>query len=110
MSYRTLMKLAAGGTATVYIGVGSSTPSELVAIKKPHPHLFDDPRFVLALRREAAIASRLDHPNVVRVRELVSEGNNVELVMDYVDGVSLSDLIRAWDSDHATNTLAAAIR
>jgi serine/threonine-protein kinase len=110
MSYRALLKLAAGGTATVYVGVSTNASREIVAIKKPHPHLFDDPRFLTALRREAAIASRLDHPNVVRVRELVSEGDAVELVMDYVDGISLSDLIRAWDSDANENSLAAALR
>jgi serine/threonine protein kinase len=110
MSYRTLLKLAAGGTATVYVGVASTSAREIVAIKKPHPHLFDDPRFITALRREALIASRLDHPNVVRVRELVGEGESVELVMDYVDGVSLADLIRAWDADGKQDTLGAAIR
>jgi serine/threonine-protein kinase len=110
MSYRTLLKLAAGGTATVYVGAESTSPNAIVAIKKPHPHLFDDPRFITALRREAAIASRLDHPNVVRVRELVSDGDHVELVMDYVDGVSLSDLIRAWEADAAEGTLGAALQ
>lgn len=110
MSYRTLLKLAAGGTATVYVGEASNASHEILAIKKPHPHLFDDPRFITSLRREAAIASRLDHPNVVRVRELVTDGDAVELVMDYVDGVSLSDLIRAWDSDRTKDSLAPAIR
>ncbi len=110
MSYRTLLKLAAGGTATVYVGAASTSPNAIVAIKKPHPHLFDDPRFITALRREAAIASRLDHPNVVRVRELVSDGEVVELVMEYVDGVSLSDLIRAWEADGTEGTLGAALQ
>jgi serine/threonine-protein kinase len=110
MSYRTLLKLAAGGTATVYVGEAPNASREILAIKKPHPHLFDDPRFITALRREAAIASRLDHPNVVRVRELVTEGDTALLVMDYVDGVSLSDLIRAWDSDRTNDSLGPAIR
>jgi serine/threonine protein kinase len=44
--------------------------------------------------REARLAARLNHPHVVAVYDLVSEGDDTWLVMEYVEGVTLSELIR----------------
>lgn len=94
------MKLASGGMATVYIGRvrGPLGFSRLVAIKRAHPHLLEDPSFSRMLVDEAKLASRIHHPNVVAVldieRESRSQGaTDLRLVMEYVEGASLADLI-----------------
>jgi serine/threonine protein kinase len=106
--YEPLLKIASGGTAAVYVGAAAGALGfrQLVAIKRPHAHLADDPAFVAALLAEARIAARLRHANVVDVRDVEADDDGVDLVMDYVEGASLSDLIRSWKASHA----AVAIR
>lgn len=91
--YELLLELAAGGMATVYLARavdGRELP--LVALKRPHRHLATDKVFLSMLLDEARLASRIDHPNVVKVRELAFEAGEPFIVLDYVEGTSLSDL------------------
>lgn len=93
--YALYRPLADGGTATVHLGChraegGFSRP---VAIKKPHPHLAKDAAFVSRLLAEARIASRIRHPNVVAVLDVVPDPVEPLLVFEYVHGESLSQLI-----------------
>lgn len=81
-----------------------------MARKKPHPHLLDDPEVRGLLQREAAIAIRLRHPNVVRLRSIDLEDDAPVLVMDYVDGATLAELVRDWSRGGRTDTARAAIR
>jgi serine/threonine-protein kinase len=94
--YETLFQLAAGGMATVYIGTvrGALGFRQVVAIKRPHAHLVADPDFKRDLLSEARLASLLHHANVVDVRDVEAEGNEVSLVMDYVEGASLAELLQ----------------
>jgi serine/threonine-protein kinase len=55
--------------------------------------LLEDPRLVEMLLHEANLASRLHHPNVVSVQDVVQVHDNVYLVMDLVEGAPLADLI-----------------
>lgn len=93
--YEPLFKIASGGMATVYAGrlAGAMGFQRLVAIKRPHRHLLEDPRLVEMLLHEANLASRLHHPNVVSVQDVVQVHDNVYLVMDLVEGAPLADLI-----------------
>lgn len=105
------VKLASGGHATVWLTRTKS--GELVARKKPHPHLVDDADVRDALRREAEIALRLKHPNVVRLRSIELDEEAPVLVMDYVDGATVAELIRDWNKDDprsVVRTAPAAIR
>lgn len=91
--YQLLVELAAGGMATVYLARaidGRDLP--LVALKRPHRHLASDKIFLSMLLDEARLASRIKHPNVVHVRELGFEEGEPFIVLDYVEGASLSDL------------------
>jgi serine/threonine-protein kinase len=85
---------ASGGMASVHLGCLDSEagPRRPVAIKRLHVALADDGVRSM-FRREARIAMRLRHPNAVPVLESFSEGETSYLVMDYVHGVSLSELI-----------------
>ncbi|MDI1451614.1 serine/threonine-protein kinase [Polyangium sp. 6x1] len=91
------MKIASGGMATVYVGVlrGPLGFQQIVALKRPHEHLLEDPGFREALVREAQIAARIHHANVVDVRDVELTGASIQLVMDYVEGASLGQLMAA---------------
>ena len=92
--YELLLEIAAGGMATVYLGraVDGRTGAPLVAIKRPHKHLATDKVYLSMLLDEARLASAIQHDNVVRVRELGFEHGEPFIVMDYVEGASLSEL------------------
>src|SRR5262249_2389395 len=94
--YETLFQLAAGGMATVSLGTvrGAFGFRQLVAIKRPHAHLVADPDYKRDLLNEARLASLIHHANVVDVRDVEASGNEVSLVMDYVEGASLADLLQ----------------
>ena len=95
--YDTILKLASGGMATVWIGTvrGALGFRQLVAIKKPHPHLLGDERFRSEIVAEARLASMIHHANVVDVRDVEIDGDSISLVMDYIEGASLGELIIA---------------
>jgi serine/threonine-protein kinase len=89
--------LASGGQATVHLGClhGAVGFSRIVAIKRMLSQYADDPDFVAMFLEEARIASRIRHPNVVPVIDVVASGGEVLLVMDYVRGETVSRLLRA---------------
>jgi serine/threonine-protein kinase len=86
-------KLGAGGMGSVYrakrVLIG-----DWVAVKVLHQDQMADPRAIERFRREAQIAARLKHPNVVAVHDFgVSEEGLSYLVMDLAEGESLSSMI-----------------
>ena len=94
--YAPLVKIASCGMATVFLGAESGRSgkkAELVAIKRPHEHLLEDPSFRRTLLDEARLASRIHHANVVDVRDVDESERGLQLVMDYVEGASLSQLL-----------------
>src|SRR5689334_3800939 len=90
-------EIASGGMATVHFGrlSGPAGFSRTVAIKCLHPHLAKDPEFVQMFMDEARLAARIRHPNVVPTMDVVSNAGELFLVMEYVQGESLSRLMRA---------------
>jgi serine/threonine protein kinase len=90
-------EIASGGMAVVHFGrllgpVGFSRP---VAIKRLHPQLARDPELRAMFVDEARLASRIRHPNVVPTLDVVSQGDDLLLVMEYVHGEALNRLMRA---------------
>ncbi len=90
-------EIAAGGMATVYLGRlhGAVGFGRTVAIKRLHPHLAKDAEFVSMFLDEARLAARVQHPNVVPTLDVVTDGGELFLVLEYVRGESFSSLIRA---------------
>ena len=95
--YVLLSELASGGMATVHFGqmLGPGGFNKVVAIKRLHPHLAKDPAFSDLFLDEARLAARIRHANVVPTLDVVVEGNDVFLVMEYVVGASLANLATA---------------
>lgn len=82
----------AGSGATSYVYKARRKDRfEPVAIKVLHPHLVADHRKRLTFYREARIMMRMQHPNVVRFEEIIEEGDVLAFVMEYIDGVTLSE-------------------
>lgn len=92
--------LGRGGMAEVFAGraLGSLGFQKPVAIKRLLPTLAQDAEFVGRLVDEAKLLVSLSHANVISVLDLVREGDDVFLVMEFVDGPSLRQLLGA----HAT--------
>lgn len=111
-TYLPLAKIAAGGMATVHVGaaVGAHGFRQLVALKRPHSHLADDAGYRAAFLTEAHIAARIHHANVVDVRDVVEDDTGLLLVMDYVEGASLADLVRSWIFEPPPCYAAVAVR
>lgn len=95
--YALFDEIAAGGMATVHLGrmLGPVGFSKTVAIKRLHPHLSRDPEFVSMFLDEARLAARIQHPNVVATLDVFAAEGEVFLVLDYVQGESLSHLLKA---------------
>lgn len=92
--YELFDELASGGMAKVRLARvrGSAGFSRIVAVKQLHPHLASDREFVSMFTDEARLCSRIRHPNVVPTLDVVEADGSLLLVMEYVHGVSLSEL------------------
>ena len=73
------------------LGAGGFT--RVVAIKLPHEWVTEDPALIESLEREAFVASRLHHANVVSVLDVTEIDGRMAIIMEYVEGVALSSLL-----------------
>lgn len=96
--YEILQRLRVGGMATLYLARrhGAAGFSRLVALKMVHPHLAEQDSFIDMFVDEARICAQISHPNVVHVEEFgVLDGVHY-LVMEYIDGCSVSELLQVF--------------
>ncbi len=91
--YILVRPLGHGATGTVWRAVDRAS-GEQVAVKLLHESLLGHPKLVTRFVQERTILLMLRHPNVVRVRDLLSVGDSLGLVMDLVAGGSLRDHLR----------------
>jgi serine/threonine protein kinase len=108
--YEVLSRLGRGGMGTVYLAriTGDGGFRRLFAIKVLRSHLSRSDEATQMLLKEARIASRVDHPNIVSVVDVGSHEGQPYLVMDYVTGCSLADLLKA-NSSRASTAAAVSI-
>jgi serine/threonine-protein kinase len=93
--YETLLPIGTGAMASVHLGRvhlpdGSTHP---VALKRAHAHVRSDAKLAKSMMREARLASRLSHPNVVSVLDIEDTPDDLILVLDYVEGCTLRSLL-----------------
>lgn len=91
--YELHKKLARGGMAEVFLA-RDRVLDRPVAVKIMFPEFATDPTFVERFRREAQSAAKLTHPNIVAVYDWGEERGTYFLVMEYVNGRSVSELLR----------------
>ncbi|MCU1499632.1 MAG: putative serine/threonine protein kinase [Acidimicrobiales bacterium] len=92
--YELQRRVGRGGMAEVFLA-RDRLLDRPVAIKILFPEFATDPSFVARFRREAQSAANLNHPNIVGVYDWGKERGTYYIVMEYVDGRSVSDILRA---------------
>jgi serine/threonine-protein kinase len=95
--YTLLTLLARGGMAEVWLArqEGSRKMGKFVVVKKILPHLARDKDFREMFVDEARITSRFDHPNIVKIHEPSLDGQDIFLVLEYLEGESLAFVVSA---------------
>lgn len=96
--------VAEGGMASVYLAHDNVLERE-VALKVIHPHLAKDKSFVDKFQREAKVAAKLSHPNLVNVFDQGTDGDVIFLIMEYVPGITLRDAMNDFGELNAEKTL-----
>jgi serine/threonine-protein kinase len=91
--YRVLRKLGGGGMADVYLGE-DLTLGRKVALKVLLQRFLGDAQFIERFRREAKAAAALNHPGIVAIYDWGQVDGTPYIVMEYVEGETLKDLIR----------------
>jgi serine/threonine protein kinase len=91
-NYQILSTIATGGTAVLYKAIQTSLDRHVV-VKRLHSHLISDPSFTKRFELEAKAAASLDHENIVRIIDFGSSHDNYYIVMEYIDGMSLKEII-----------------
>ncbi len=93
--YQVRSRIARGGMATVYLATDLRLERR-VAIKIMHGHLADDDTFKTRFVQEARSAARLAHPNVVNVFDQGQDSDMAYMVMEYLPGITLRDLLKDY--------------
>ncbi len=96
-SYELLAKMGQGGMAEVFKAIKSGPDgfSKTVALKKILPFYSDQPRFIKMLSTEAKIHSYLNHTNIVQILDFFEEDGQYCMVLEFVDGKNLKEIILA---------------
>ena len=91
--YHVLRKLGGGGMGDVYLAEDTQLDNKLFAIKMLPSVLASDKRAYRQLKEEALTAMKLTHSNIVTLRAFEENGGNPFLVMDYIEGKTLSNCL-----------------
>lgn len=102
--YLVRSRIARGGMATVYLATDQRLQRQ-VAVKVMHGHLADDSQFKKRFIQEALSAARIAHPNVVNVYDQGQDADSAYLVMEYLPGITLRQLL----DEYGTLTAQQAI-
>ncbi len=92
--YEILQTLGQGGMGVVYLARQKKL-DRLVAIKAISPYLAQEPEVRERFAAEASVLARLSHPNIVTLYDYIEEPDALYLVMEYVEGKPLSEILKA---------------
>ncbi|HYQ17884.1 MAG TPA: serine/threonine-protein kinase, partial [Polyangiaceae bacterium] len=94
-AYRRLFELGRGGMARVFLAESlTSGLRKLVVLKILNPEFCANQEMRDSFQREAELSAQMNHPNVVQVMEVVEHAQAPVIVMEYLDGKTLSQLLR----------------
>lgn len=87
--------IATGGFAAIHIGrtISAGGFSKRVAIKRLHSAFVEDVEIRTMFLDEARVVARIQHPNVVPTMDFIEEGGELFMVMEYVEGITLGQLL-----------------
>jgi serine/threonine-protein kinase len=92
--YELQRRVGRGGMADVFLA-RDQLLDRPVALKVLFPEFAQDPAFVERFRREAQAAANLNHPNIVSVYDWGEAAGTYYIVMEYIDGRSLAEVLRS---------------
>ena len=94
--YAVFDEIAHGGFASIHLGraVGAGGFARTVAIKRLHAQYAKDPEVSAMFLDEARVVARIRHPNVCPTLDLIAEDDELFIVMEYIEGVTLRHLLR----------------
>lgn len=110
--YRILSELGRGGMSNVFLAVASGPGgvNKLVVLKALLPDLATEGYALSMFMDEARLAAQLNHPNVVQTYEVGTEGDRHVIVMEYLEGQSLSATVRRAAAEGNPMPLALQLR
>lgn len=110
--YQLVTPIAKGGMAMVWVAwrKRKKQEREVVALKVLLPHLTGDARFVKMFLDEARLLMRIDHANVVRIRDVGNDDGMPYVALEWVDGDSLSSLLKMLKAKKKDLPLSFALR
>ena len=91
--YEIIDKIGDGGMAFVY-KAKDTLLNRIVAVKVLRPEFVDDEEFLAKFKREAEAVANISHPNIVNVYDVGADGKVHYIVMEYVDGQNLKEIIK----------------
>ena len=91
--YQIVSRIGEGGMAIVYLARDLRTGHN-VAVKFLRPEFKENPEFLSRFQREANAASKMSHHNIVNLLDVGADTDNPYIVIEYVDGKTLKDIIR----------------
>lgn len=106
--YKVEARLGEGGMGSVYLAHDENWDMP-VALKVLAPELIAHPTARARMEREGRILARIAHTHVVRVFDLFDEGPHLVLVLEYLPGGSLADLVGTIDVDRAVSAVAGVL-
>lgn len=94
-SYHINAHLGQGGMGNVYRATDTMLGRE-VALKMLHPQLTMQTQFLERFKKEARVLAQLLHPNIAVIYNFIEQQGNHFMVMEYVEGASLDDLLKKY--------------
>jgi serine/threonine protein kinase len=94
--YKIINKLGEGGMGKIYLAQDTKLKRQ-VAVKFLPEHLTKDKENVERFEREAEAAAALNHPNIVTIHDVIEENGHLCIVMEYIEGKSLRDVINEYN-------------
>ncbi|MBL8920833.1 MAG: protein kinase [Myxococcaceae bacterium] len=96
--YEVLCRLAVGGMAEIFLGFARSGPfaNRPVVLKNILPEQREDPVALQMLLDEARVTATLSHANVAQVVDLERAGEDVLMVIEFIQGANVEEIVEAW--------------
>lgn len=106
--YQLIERVGSGGMARVFKAQDLAL-GRIVAVKMLHESLTGDPGFLQRFQQEAHAAANLTHPNIVTVHDIGQDKNRYYIVMEYVEGRTLKQMIRQHNGNGRAMPISRAL-
>ncbi len=109
--YEVLCRLAIGGMAEIFLGFARTGPfaNQPVVLKNILPEQRDDPQALQMLLDEARLTATLTHANIAQVTDLERAGEDVLMVIEFIQGANVEELVEAWSKQGEAVPLGFAL-